>query len=60
MELKSAEQYYLHLLEIRMPWRQSNFKHEDGTYESKYKEVKNGIVQNVKGHECNLDIDCEE
>ena len=43
-----------------MPWRQSNFKHEDGTYESKYKEVKNGIVQNVKGHECNLDIDCEE
>lgn len=30
------------------------------TYESKYKKVKNQIVQNVKGHECDLDIDCEE
>ena len=41
-----------------MPWRkESELKHEDGTYENKYKKVQNGTVKNVKRHEAYLDID---
>ena len=57
-KLKSAEQYYLCLLQLCMPWRkESHLKPEDVTYESKYKKVENKIVENVKRHAPYLDID---
>ena len=44
-----------------MSWRQENdFKHENGKYKSKYKEVQNEIVENAKRHEAYLDVDYEE
>ena len=58
LKLKSAEQCYLCLLQLFMPWRkESDLKHEDGTYGSKYKKDNNEIVENVKRHEPYLDID---
>ena len=44
-----------------MPWRQESYlKHEDGTYEGKYREVENQIFENIKRHEPYLDFDYEE
>ena len=44
-----------------MPWRQESYlKHEDGTYEGKYREVENEIFENIKRHEPYLDFDYEE
>ena len=44
-----------------MPWRnEDELKHEDGTCESKYKEIENEILVNMKQHETYVDIDYED
>ena len=60
-KLKNPESHYLRIVQLYLPWRnEDELKHEDGTYESKYKEVENEISVNRKRHEPYVDIDYEE
>ena len=57
-KLKSPEGFYLRIVQLYLPWRnEGELKHQDGTYESKYKEVENEISVNMKRHEPYVDID---
>ena len=60
-KLKNPELHYLRIVQLYLPWRnEDELKHQDGTYESKYKEVENEISVNIKRHEPYVDIDYEE
>ena len=60
-KLKIPEGYYLRLVQLYLPWRnEDELKHEDGTYKSKYKEVENEILVNIKQHKPYVDIDYED
>ena len=60
-KLKSPEEYYLRILQLYMPWKnEGELKHEDGTYETKFKEVESDILDNLKKHEPYVDIDYDD
>lgn len=49
---KDPEQYYHRLLLLYVAWRdEDELKHEDGSYESKFMEVKDAIVSHVQEFE---------
>ena len=49
---KSPEEYYMRLLQIYLPWRdESELKHADGSFMSKFYEVKDEIdLLNITNH----------
>ena len=60
-KLKSPEEHYLRLIQLYMPWRnEEELKHDNHSYEDRYKEVEDDILCNISKHEPYLDIDYEE
>ena len=58
---KSPEGYYMRLLQLYWPWRdESQLKHEDGTYTSKFDEVEELIDGTIRRFENYVEIDPED
>ena len=60
-KLKDPEEYYLKLLQLYLPWRdESELRHANGTYESKFAHVQHQIQEVIQKHQSYEDIDLDD
>ena len=59
-KLTNPEDYFLTLLQLYLPWTNENqLKHTNGSYESKFHEVKDDIHESMQKHQPYIEIDYE-
>ena len=59
-KLTNPEDYFLTLLQLYLPWTNENqLRHADGSYESKFEEVKDDIHEAMQNHQAYDEIDIE-
>ena len=60
-KIKDPEEYYLKLLQLYLPWRdESELKHVNGTYESKFLQIEYQIQEAIQKHQAYDDIDLDD